>query len=112
LAVVPQKPIALLVLPSLLAVVFLVLWKNRKSEDLPNAFILLEGKIPLVNLGMLLLMAVAATLLYALLLALPFAIRTGPTIYVVEEILGFLFMAVCIIRVLARKPSSHGNTAS
>ena len=104
--VVPQKPIALAILPPLFLVTYLPLKWNRQVEPAANAIVALQAPISPLNYLMLGLMPATASITYALFVALGRHVRTGPPIFLTQGLVGFAMYATAYIIIFVRKARS------
>jgi len=98
LVTVPRQPLALVVLPPLVALIVAALWWNRRWERRADALALLYPATP-VPIGpaiCLLALPVAATSVYGLLLALQVRVPAAIILYLVTTPLGFLALLASV----------------
>jgi hypothetical protein len=100
LTVVRVRPLASLLLPVLLGVVYGVLRKNRASRPHRNLISGLCGRVRVTNYLCLLFMPLVASALYGLALAADLRIPTGMTILVVSTCAGAVMFGVSLVKVL------------
>jgi hypothetical protein len=96
---VPTQPLALVVLPPLLALILWALWKNRAhTSAIPsgNATITLQKALPL------LLIPLAATIIYIVALSVGLTLPTLQVVYWITLPLGFLALGVSLYQALLR----------
>jgi hypothetical protein len=104
LVTVPAQPLALFILPPLLLVVLLTLYRNRGVETRANALVLLAAyPVRLANALALLALPLAATAVYALAFERGFALNTGAIVYVVTIPAGFLLFIWALISIWRRR---------
>ncbi len=89
--VLPQKPLALFVLPPLLLVVWLALRRSRRMVRGPTIFESLAGRVRLWNAALLLVVPLTAMVSYGALLSLRIPIPTNIHGFLATSILGVLF---------------------
>ncbi|HLY32869.1 MAG TPA: hypothetical protein VKQ36_17730, partial [Ktedonobacterales bacterium] len=109
LVTVPTQPLALLLLPPLLALVGFALFRNRQAETQPDILMQAyqEGAISFFRTSVVLLVPLAATCVYAVALALHILFPTGIILYIITAILGFLFLIVALINVYRKAPQKQ-----
>lgn len=95
-------PVALLVLPLLLAVVFVSLWKNRQVETRPSLLESLSAPVPGWRYAFLFLVPLSATVIYGLSLFLGLRLQTNWIVYLCTTPLGFLALIVSVIMIWRR----------
>ena len=91
-------PLAIFVLPPLLAVLFLALWRNRQKEPPGSLLDVLHGPLPGWRYGLLLAMPLAATAVYAAALALEARVYSGWLVYAVTTPLGFILFVLSLVK--------------
>jgi hypothetical protein len=89
---VPARPIAALMLPPLLAVCWVSLRHNARSEQRPDLLDGMLGHIRHRNVPALILMPIAAIAVYALSRTLNRHLPTNVVLYVITMPLGFVFL--------------------
>jgi hypothetical protein len=101
---VPNIPFALLVLPALAALLFLLLRRHRRGDVDPGVRILSRHAAPLKpgNLALLALMPLTATAVYALLGESGWPLHTLPVFGVLATIAGAALFALAAIRTMRR----------
>lgn len=109
--VVPQKPIALAILPPLFLLTYFPLKWNRQVESSANAIVALQAPIFPLNYLMLGLMPATASITYALFVALDRHVRTGPPIFLIQLAAGFAMYAGAFAIIFVRKARPAGTYA-
>ena len=105
----PHNIPALYVLPSLILIALIALWKNKKTESDTDALnFLLKGKVERKTYKALLYIPFVAVIFYSIFYLLPaFAIVTWkPLVYYVLMPFGFVAFAFSFFRIMQKKPSS------
>jgi hypothetical protein len=100
----PAAPLAAFVLPPLLLVIFLILWRGRKGEQPGSLLDDLAGQVPGGSYLALLAMPAVAILVYAAALALDLRLYTGWLVYALTMPLGFILLVVSVLKVLRPNP--------
>jgi len=99
LVTVPTQPLALPVLPLLLAVVLWALWKHRtRDSDIQPV----SGKITYQRALPLLLIPLTASLVYMLVVAVGLSLPTLQILYGITMPLGFILLAVALYKTMLR----------
>lgn len=110
LLTVPQQPLAIVILPPLVALVLLALWRNRRAETREDALVALYT-MPLPNVGRMLAvlaLPLAASATYGLLLTLNVHFPTNIVLYLITTPLGFIALVVSLVRTFrARAPRAE-----
>jgi hypothetical protein len=91
---------SLVILPPCLTVAFLALRRNQEVEYRHDLLHSLSGPIAVERLAVLVLMPLAAVVVYGLLLLADAALPTGPVLYVLTVPTGFVLFAVYAIGLL------------
>lgn len=100
---ITSVPVALFVLPLLLALVFVSLWKNRETETRPPLLESLSTPARGWNYPLLFLIPLSASVIYGLSLLLDLRLQTNWVVYLCTTPLGFLALIVSVIRVWRRR---------
>jgi hypothetical protein len=107
LVTVPQQPLALVVLPPLVALVLFALWHNWHTETRDDALATLYASPP-IHVGRVMALwtlPLAANATYGLLLALDIRFPANIVLYLITTPLGFVTLIVALVRTFrARKP--------
>jgi hypothetical protein len=104
LVTVPAQPLALFILPPLLLIVLLTLYRNRRVETRASLLVLLAAyPVRLANALALLAFPLAATAVYALAFETGFSFNTGAIVYVVTIPAGFLLFVWALISIWRRR---------
>ena len=104
LVTVPTQPLALFILPPLLLIVLLTLYRNRRVETRSSLLILLAAyPVRLANALALLAFPLAATAVYALAFETGFSFNTGAIVYIVTIPAGFLLFIWALISIWRRR---------
>jgi hypothetical protein len=101
---ITSVPVALAVLPPLLALVFLTLWKNRKVERRPSLLETLSIPARGWSYPLLFLVPLSATVIYGLSLLLDLRLQTNWVVYLCTTPLGFLALIASSVAVWRRRP--------
>ena len=102
---IPVAPVAIVVLPVLLLVVYVVLRRSAKDETRASFLAQEVGSKPFKNYLVLLAMPVTALLIYAAAYALGLRWQTNWLLYAVTTPLGFLLLGISLVKVW-RKPKT------
>lgn len=115
LVTVPRQPLALVVLPPLVALVVFALWQNRRAETRADAIVALYPT-PSLALGrvlpVLLVLPATATGIYGLLLVLDARFPVGIVLYLVTMPLGFLALLASLARTLKMRTAVAHKAAA
>jgi hypothetical protein len=104
LVTVPAQPLAPFILPPLLLIVLLTLYRNRRVETRANLLVPLAAyPIRLANALALLALPLAATAVYALAFEMGFSFNTGAIVYVVTIPAGFLLFVWALVSIWRRR---------
>jgi hypothetical protein len=104
LVTVPTQPLALFVLPPLLLIVLLTLYRNRRVETRSSLVVLLAAyPVRLANALALLAFPLSATAVYALAFETGFSFSTGAIVYVLTIPAGFLLFIWALISIWRRR---------
>jgi hypothetical protein len=95
---VPAKPIALLILPFLLGLVYYGLYRHRSAEETESLMPLLSRQIHLANILSLFALPLTASTVYAAALSLHLQWHTNWILYLITTPLGFLSFGVALLR--------------
>lgn len=109
---VPAAPKALWVLPSLLAVTFWALNRNRLTESRPDAISAFDREVKPLRYLLLLFIPLVAIGIYFLGLAADARLRTNLVVYYVFSPFGFLMWIASVVTLLRRKAptaNDHGS---
>lgn len=106
LGTVPAAPMAVVVLPLLLGLVLLALSRNRSRETRPDLLAAPGRPPPPVRYLLLAALPVAATLVYALAVALDLRWHTNWLVYLITMPAGFALFALAWIRLVRRPPAA------
>jgi hypothetical protein len=114
LITVPQQPLALVVLPPLVALVLFILWRNRRIETRDDALTTLYSSpaVCISHVLALLVLPLAAGAIYGLLLALDVRFPTNIVLYLITTPLGFIALIVSLVqtfRIKKRLPESAAS---
>ncbi len=96
------QPMALFVLPPLLIILFIVLRKNRRTEQDPHVLAVLQGKATWMAYELLLIIPIAATAVYACAFSLNILIPNWFIVGVTIP-LGFVLFVTSIYKIMRRK---------
>lgn len=107
IAVLPVYPFAILVLPPLLFIIYLGLRKNKANEILPDLLHSLEDRPRGLNLALLLLIPILATVSYSLYLEAGLRIPMSAIGYTFFSILGIVLFIIGAIKTLKQKSSAR-----
>jgi hypothetical protein len=103
LVTVPTQPLALFILPPLLLIVLLTLYRNRRVETRSSLLVpLATYRIRIANASALLALPLTATAVYALAFEVGFSFNTGAIVYGVTIPAGFLLLIWALISVWRR----------
>ena len=100
LTAVPTGTWTSAILPILLGVTYVALWRNRVSETREDVIAGLRGRVRALNYLCLFFMPLAASVVYGLALAADVRVPTGVFILVVSTCVGFVMFAVSLAKVL------------
>lgn len=100
----PAAPLAALVLPFLLGLVFLALWRSRSRETGGSLFEHPSITFPATNFILLLAMPLTAAGVYAISYATQIRLQAGPLIYLITTVLGFVLFGVSLVKTWRGKP--------
>lgn len=104
LVTIPTQLLALFILPPLLLVVLLTLYRNRRVETRANLLVPLAAyPVRLVNALALLAFPLAAAAVYALAFEMGFSFNTGAIVYGVTIPAGFLLFVWALISIWRRQ---------
>jgi hypothetical protein len=104
LVTIPAQPLALFILPPLLLVVLLTLYRNQRVETRASLLVPLAAyPVRLANALALLAFPPAATAVYALALETGFSFNTGAIVYIVTIPAGFLLFIWALISIWRRR---------
>jgi hypothetical protein len=104
LVTIPAQPLALFILPPLLLVVLLTLYRNWRVETRANLLVPLAAyPVSLVNVLALLAFPLAAAAVYTLAFEMGFSFNTGAIVYVVTIPAGFLLFVWALISIWRRR---------
>jgi hypothetical protein len=104
LVTVPTQPLALFILPPLLLIVLITLYRNRRVETRPSLLVLLAPySVRPANALALLALPLAATAVYALAFEMGFSFNTGAIVYIVTIPAGSLLIIWALISVWRRR---------
>jgi hypothetical protein len=101
---VPVVPIALLVLPILLASVLFPLFRNRQAEAPGSMMDNYPDRVPVWRYLPLLLIPVIGTAFYGLAYFADWQIHTNQVIYLMTTPAGFVLWIVSIIKLWRKRP--------
>lgn len=101
--VVIQLPIALVILPPLLVVVYAALRRNRKIESREDLITALQGSVKPLDYVLLLFIPLTAIAVYSFSLSLSLLIPTNWIVYIVTTPLGFIMLILSIVKIFRRK---------
>jgi len=99
---VPAAPLAALILPILLGLVYWGLRQNRRAETEASLLTDLGGPAPLWKYLSLLALPTASVLVYALALTLDLHWQTNWILYLITTPLGFILFGLSLYRVSKR----------
>lgn len=99
----PANPWAGLILPPLLALLLLSLWKNRRDETLPPLTDQDPGPVRFRQVLALAFVPLTAIPVYAVFSLLPQALPTGWVIYFTGMPAGFILLVISLLKVWRRK---------
>lgn len=99
---VPAAPIAIILLPILLGLVYYDLRRCRTSEKTDSLIIALSGHIPPLNYLALFLLPLAAIAVYAFALSLNLQWHTNWILYLITTPLGFILLGISLFK--TRRP--------
>lgn len=95
---VPAAPMAIIILPILLGLVYFGLRRNRQVEQSESFLISLTGPVHILNHLSLLAIPLTAISVYALALALHLQWHTNWILYLITTPLGFILFAVSLFK--------------
>ena len=100
---VPAVPIALLILPLLLGLVYYGLRRHRPAEPRDSLLVTLTGRIYPLNYLALFILPLTAIAVYAAALSLNLQWHTNWILYLITTPLGFILFAVSLVKILRKK---------
>jgi hypothetical protein len=100
---VPAKPWAVLILPPLLGLLMLSLWKNRRDETRPALTGQDPGPVPLKQYLALTFVPLTAIPIYIFFSSLPWVLPTGWFVYIFSMPGGFIILIISLLKVWRRK---------
>jgi len=103
---VPAAPMAAVLLPLLLGVVFLGLQRNRSQERVDATYEYFQGQITIWNWLSLMVIPAIAVLVYALALAYNLSWHTNWLVYLVTTPLGFILFGMSLIKIWRRRSTT------
>lgn len=106
---VPGDWRSLVILPPCLTGALLALRRNQEVEYRHDLLHSVSGPIAVERLAVLVLMPLAAVVVYGLLLLADIALPTGPVLYAVTVPTGFVLFAVYAIGLLRRQHATSGR---
>ena len=103
---VPRAPVAIIILPLLLAPIFVALRRNRHTAMHPDTLALMAaaGPIPVYRLPILWLIPLTATLIYASLSVAHLIVPTSIILYLITVPLGFGLFIWSVVHILMFRP--------
>lgn len=107
---VPAAPLSAVILPGLLALVYLGLRRQRGDADHRPLLESLPGKVPAWKYLSLLAIPATGTLVYALALELGIQVHTNQVLYIITTPLGFILFGYSLYRAW-RIPAAPVDTA-
>lgn len=107
---IPAAPIAALLLPLLLGLVYVALRKNRAANDEGSLLSDLDGPVPPARYFALLALPAMAVGVYALALALDLRWRTNWALYLITTPAGFVLFGVSWGKMMRKWMTSHKET--
>jgi hypothetical protein len=105
------KPIAGIILPPLLAVVYFTLRKNRRSETRPDLFAAMQGKVRMLNYFGLLFVPLGAVAVYAIAQHLNLRLQTNIPFYYVSTVWGAAMFVASLGKIFLRKAQAASTEA-
>jgi hypothetical protein len=93
------QPVALFVLPPLLAMVYVTLRRNRKTERNEPILTVLQGEVTPLNYVILLIIPLVTIGVYGFAVSLNLAIPTNWVVYMVTTLSGFILLVMSISRI-------------
>jgi hypothetical protein len=106
---IPAAPIAIVVLPALLLIVYVVLRRIPQSDRLPSMLTNKAAPAPLQNYLALLAMPIIAVIIYALAYAQNLECHTNWLVYLVTMPLGFVLLGISLVKVWRSKTSATSS---
>jgi hypothetical protein len=103
---IPLAPVAIIVLPILLLVVYIVLRHNARDSTRPSYLADEIGFQPFKNYLVLLVMPLVASVIYAGAYAQGLKWSTNVLVYLVTMPRGFLLLGISLVKVWRKKTSS------
>ncbi len=102
---VPAAPLALLILPALLLLLYFSLRRNRRSEPPGSLLTALEGRIGWQGYLALLAMPSVASAVYAVAYSLDIIVPSNWLLYLITTPLGFILLGLSVVNIW-RGPST------
>ncbi|MBN1311149.1 MAG: alpha/beta fold hydrolase [Anaerolineae bacterium] len=105
---IPANFLALIILPPLVLIVSLTLWKNRRIEEAGSLIDSLVGHVHPVNHLCLLLMALVASAFYWITDLINLQVHTNWIVYLVTMPLGAIMLVASLVRIWTGRPFFPG----
>lgn len=108
---VRAQPLAIVILPALLALVWFSLRRNRQSETEGSLLDRFHGAVPPGRFLSLLAVPLVSIVFYALTLQLGVRVQTNWLLYIITTPLGFILLGVSLFKIW-RKPRPDGSLSA
>ncbi|WIG61267.1 MAG: hypothetical protein OJF49_004015 [Ktedonobacterales bacterium] len=108
---IPRQPLAVIILPPVVALALLTLRRNRHNEAGEDALAALRkaGPLRLRDVLPLLALPTVATAVYALAMTARVLVPTGWVVYILTTALGFIFFVYSLIAIWRAKPVANNT---
>ncbi len=107
--ILPSLPLAILVLPPLLAITLFALNRNRKTEERDDVIVALAGQLRRGQFALLALTPLAAVLVYTAVYQWPLRLPLTDLIALPLMLAGFVLFLLSFIQIFRRKQAQPAN---